>query len=181
MHKCWKLACKSLQFMTMQRLVLVAHNVRSAHNVGSLLRSAEALGAEKVYLSGYSPYPRSRKDTRLPHKAQNAHNKISKTALGAENLVRWEYCSDLPSLINDLRNKAYVVAALEQVKKSLPIYNYQPSGALALIVGSEIGGLDSETLKMCDIILEIPMEGSKESLNVSVAAAIAIYQLKYIA
>lgn len=161
----------------MRSIVLVVHNVRSAHNVGSILRSADGFGAEHVYLSGYSPYPEAKDDTRLPHISKRVAAQIKKTALGAENSVQWTYRDDIAGLINELK-KNYQVAALEQTPKATPLQDFKASQDIALIVGSEIGGLEPRVLKLVDLHLEIPMKGQKESFNVAIAAAVAMYSLR---
>ncbi|MBI2009131.1 TrmH family RNA methyltransferase [Candidatus Saccharibacteria bacterium] len=161
----------------MRSIVLVVHNVRSAHNVGSILRTADGLGIEKVYLTGYTPYPPGPNDQRLPHLAQKAGRQIQKTALGAETTVPWERTANVLALINDLKSSGYDIAALEQTEKATALNCYKPVKNAALIVGSEIGGLQKRILDRADRHLEIPMQGKKESFNVAVAAAIALYHL----
>jgi len=163
-----------------RQIVLVVHNVRSAHNVGSILRTADGLGIEQVYLTGYTPYPPSPNDQRLPHQAQKADRQIRKTALGAEKTVPWKQTANVLELIENLRGGGYEIAALEQTKKAIPLDSYKPTKNVALIVGSEIGGLQERILDRADRHLEIPMHGKKESFNVSVAAAIALYHLVYV-
>jgi 23S rRNA (guanosine2251-2'-O)-methyltransferase len=161
------------------KLVIVIHNVRSCHNVGSMLRSADVFGVYKVYLTGYTPYPYSSGDKRLPHLAQKADRQIHKTALGAEKTVNWTHQKNISTVLDKLRTEKYTVAAVEQSKNSIKLADYRPSAEkIALIVGSEVGGIEQAVLEEADAILEIPQSGSKESLNVSVAAAIAMYQLK---
>ena len=154
------------------------HNVRSTHNVGSILRTADGLGLEEVYLTGYTPYPPAQNDQRLPHLAQKAGRQIHKTALGAENTVRWQHESDITKAIDKLRAAGYGIAALEQTEKSINLADFKPPDKLVLVVGSEVGGLDKKILELCDSHLQIPMSGKKESFNVAVAAAIALYHLK---
>lgn len=163
----------------MHSIVLVVHNVRSAHNVGSLLRTADGLGISRVYLTGYTPYPLSKDDIRLPHIATRVDHQIQKTALGAEKNVGWVHRQDIGSLIGILKNQEYKVVALEQTKNATDLKGFMPASDLALVVGSEVGGLDKSVLNMCDRHLQIPMSGQKESFNVAVAAAIALYHLKY--
>src|SRR5690606_15605006 len=98
----------------MMEIVLIAHNLRSTHNVGSLLRTAEGLGVKTVYLTGYTPYPKRAHDSRLPHLAEKLDKQIHKTALGAETTQAWEYTEDVLAVINDLRSEGYTVCALEQ-------------------------------------------------------------------
>lgn len=162
----------------MNHIILIAHNVRSTHNVGSLLRTANGLGIEKVYLTGYTPYPLANNDKRLPHLAAKLDRQIAKTALGAEKTTAWQYQEDLFKLISDLKVRGYVVAALEQTKDSIDLADYKSPSKLALVVGREVEGLETEVLDVADLSLEIPMKGTKESFNVSIAAGIALYTLK---
>lgn len=161
----------------MSHIVLIVHNVRSCHNVGSLLRTAEGLGIEAVWLTGYTPYPKLEEDVRLPHEAAKISKQINKTALGAEEYVTWYYRPEIMPLITQLRSFGYTIAALEQTKKSLKLESYKPPTHIALIVGREVEGVEPEVLKEVDEALEIPMAGKKESFNVSVAAAIALHHL----
>jgi 23S rRNA (guanosine2251-2'-O)-methyltransferase len=161
-------------------LVLVAHNVRSAHNVGSLLRTADGVGITKVYLSGYSPYPLKPGDVRLPHIARSVNQKIAKTSLGAEKSVAWEYSEDVVDVMKSLKKRGYKLAALEQAANSVPLPDFKLPQKLALIVGSETNGLQPRLLEKCDHVLEIPMLGAKESFNVAQATAMALYHLRFI-
>ncbi len=165
----------------MRRLVLLIHNVRSTHNVGSMLRTADGLGVEKVYMSGYTPYPKAKDDSRLPHIALKLDRQIHKTALGAEQSVKWEHAGNLPNLSKSLKDDGFLIAALEQSKKSISLPDLHTTQDVAIIVGSEVGGLDRKVLSMTDSIIEIPMLGKKESYNVASAAAIAIYHLRWLA
>jgi 23S rRNA (guanosine2251-2'-O)-methyltransferase len=163
----------------MRRLILIAHNLRSAHNVGSLLRTCEGLGVEKVYLTGYTPYPLQTDDERLPHLAQKIDRQITKTALGAEKSVAWQHQADLDDVLASLKDQGFVIAALEQAPGSVKLPAYEPPDKLVLIVGREVEGLEPEILAVCDLILEIPMLGRKESFNVVQAAAMALYHLRF--
>jgi tRNA G18 (ribose-2'-O)-methylase SpoU len=163
----------------MTQLVLIAHNLRSAHNVGSLLRTAEGLGVQQVFLTGYTPYPAGDSDDRLPHLAQKIDRQISKTALGAERLVVWRHEPNIEALIADLKTKQYVIAGLEQAGGAIKLPGFKPPDKLALIVGREVEGLESNILEACDYILEIPMFGQKESFNVVQAAAMALYHFRF--
>jgi 23S rRNA (guanosine2251-2'-O)-methyltransferase len=163
----------------MAKIYLIIHDVRSAHNVGSLLRSADGFGVAKVYLTGYSPYPLSPNDDRLPHESQQIHKRIQKTALGAENTVSWEKRSDLQQLIIDLKGQSVKIVALEQSAAATNLTNYKSKSDIAVIVGSELTGLPDNVLAICDEVLEIPMIGQKESFNVAVAGAIGLFQLRY--
>lgn len=163
----------------MKRLVLLAHNLRSAHNVGSLLRTADGLGINEVYLTGYTPYPAlGANDPRLPHLAVKINNQIKKTALGAELNVEWQHNDNIFEVIKSLRQENFTMAALEQADNSLDLDKFNAPEKLALIVGREVEGIEPEVLADADLILEIPMRGTKESFNVAVAAAIALYRLR---
>ena len=91
----------------MSKIVVIAHNIRSTHNIGSLFRTADGLGVQKLYLTGYTPYPHYEDDERMPHIARKTHKQISKTALGAEETVEWEYAEDVFSIIKKLRKSGF--------------------------------------------------------------------------
>lgn len=165
--------------MNSTTVILIAHNVRSAHNVGSLLRTAEGLGVAEVILSGYTPYPAVDGDERLPHIARKAHQQISKTALGAETTQTWHHIDNLAVTITNLKNSSFVIAAVEQTADSIALPSYSPPEKLALIVGREVEGIEAEILLLCDVKLEIPMFGRKESFNVTQAAAMALYHCRF--
>jgi 23S rRNA (guanosine2251-2'-O)-methyltransferase len=163
----------------MRSIVLIIHNVRSAHNAGALLRTADGLGVRKVIFSGYTPYPAGPQDDRLPHLAQKTNHAIHKTALGAETSVAWEKIDDIQAHLNHLRFEGYEIAALEQTASSRDLPGYKPTNKVALLVGNEIDGLDAELLNSIGVHLQIPMLGQKESLNVAAAAAMALYHLRF--
>lgn len=162
----------------MRKIAIVVHNVRSCHNVGSILRSADGLGA-RVYLTGYTPYPLKKNDPRLPHVAKRAANQIAKTSLGAENSVVWQQYDQVQDAIDYLRSCGMKIIALEQSAKAINLPEFKPPENCALIVGPEVTGLEGEVLDQTDEIVEIPMQGKKESFNVAVAAAIALYHTKF--
>lgn len=163
----------------MTDIILIAHNLRSTHNIGSLLRTAEGLGINQVVLSGYTPYPIETKDQRLPHLAQKIGKQISKTALGAEKMVDWRHVEDVHELLLELRNQDYAIVGLEQAETSIELNRYQPPAKLALILGREVEGLEPEVIAACDQLVEIPMFGQKESFNVVQAAAMALYHFRF--
>jgi tRNA G18 (ribose-2'-O)-methylase SpoU len=169
-----------MQRQPITSLVVIAHNVRSSHNIGSLFRTAEALGAAKLYVTGYSPYPRSAHDVRLPHIANKTHAEIAKTALGAEDLLAWQQAVDIASIVGRLKRKGYTIVALEQTSTSIDLRDCPSLQRVALVLGNEPAGIDSDTLSLCDMAVEIPMIGKKESLNVVQAAAIALYHFGYL-
>jgi tRNA G18 (ribose-2'-O)-methylase SpoU len=162
-----------------RQLILVAHNVRSAHNVGSLFRTAEGLGVEKIILTGYTPYPLAKNDERLPHIARKIDSQIIKTALGAEKMLRWQHIDAVSATISKLKAQHFKVAALEQVAGSTSLFDYAPPAKLAIVVGNEVEGLPTKVIQACDLTLEIPMLGRKESFNVVQAAAMALYHCRY--
>lgn len=151
---------------------LILHNVRSAYNVGSIFRTADGAGASKIHLCGYSPIPED------SGKRQGTI-KIAKTALGAEKVVPWEYQRQTWRLLQKLKKEGVHIIALELTSKSKNLFAYKPptNKPLAILVGHERRGLTPTILEYVDEILEIPMKGHKESLNVSVAVGIALFQL----
>lgn len=162
-----------------REITLVAHNLRSCHNVGSLLRTAEGLDVSQVILSGYTPYPVAPGDNRMPHEAQKLARMIHKTALGAEESVSWSYISDIQEVISQLRSDGWYLAAIEQASGSQKLPEYHPPRKIAIFVGREVEGIEPEVLSQMDTILEIPMLGSKESFNVVQAAAMALYHCRF--
>lgn len=166
----------------MRNIVLIAHNLRSCHNVGSLLRTAEGLGVQTVLLSGYTPYPllpEGKVDTRLPHEARKLHRQIQKTALDAETSQPWQRVEDITGTIQTLKDDGYMVAAIEQSSQSISLPSFSPPQNIALLVGREVEGIEPEVLAMTDTVLEIPMFGSKESFNVVQAAAMSLYHCRF--
>ena len=164
---------------TSSKLVLIAADIRSTHNVGSFFRTSDGLGVERLYLCGITPYPKqANTDSRLPYIADRAHSQIHKTALGAEETQPWEYVQSASEIIKKLQYEGWRVCALEQSPSSVNLADYQPAAKTALVVGNEVDGLPAELLRICDDTLEIAMIGQKESFNVSVAAAIGLYWLK---
>ena len=143
---------------------LILPNIRSCHNVGAMFRTADAFEVGKIYLVGY---------TAAPPKPQ-----IDKVSLGAEKWVLWEKRKDLKRLIKGLQKKGVRVVALEKSDKSIEIGKTLVNGDIALIVGNEVDGVAPDILDLCDQVVHIPMYGKKESLNVSVAAGIAMYKIK---
>lgn len=144
--------------------VVVLENIRSLHNVGAIFRTADSSGFEKLYLCGYTGCPPDRR--------------IEKVSLGAEHFLPWEYHKDTLTCLQALKSEGYTLVALEQTSKAQNILEYENTeDKMALIVGNEVDGISPEVLKECPVHLEIPQRGQKGSLNVSVAAGIAMYQL----
>lgn len=156
-----------------KKLYIIAHNIRSAHNVGAIFRSCDGAGVAKIYLSGYSQKP-AEEGKENKNKAEKM---LEKTALGAELSVPWESAENLLELIENLKKAGVQIAALEKTAESVDIKKFKPIFPMALILGHEVDGVNDEILKQCDAVIEIPMRGKKESLNVSVATGIAIYEL----
>ena len=146
-----------------QPLYLIAQDIRSLQTVGSLFRSADAFLVDKIFLCGC---------TGQPPRVQ-----ITKTALGAEKTVPWEYCDSTVELVKKLKERAVQIVALELCENSKSLHEFKPKFPLALIVGHETRGITLPVLKLADEIVHISMYGVKESLNVSVAAGVALYEL----
>lgn len=163
----------------MTDIAVIAHDIRSTHNVGSLLRTCEGLGVTRAYFTGYTPYPLAPDDARLPHIARKLTAQIHKTALGAEGLVPWSHADDVTGCIAALKAEGYTIVALEQIADSITLPAYRPPEKVALLLGREVEGIDPGVLKLCDVCLEIPMFGRKESFNVVQAAAMALYQFRF--
>lgn len=159
----------------LQQLLLVAVDIRSTHNIGSMFRSCDGFGAE-LFLVGVCPRPIAKNDDRLPHIAQRAHKAIAKTSLGAEKNVPWQYAATFSECVSLLREHGFTIYAIEQSNTSKPLKQLHTQGRVAIVVGREVEGLTRDELLMCDGVFEIPMKGKKESYNVSVAAGIALYQ-----
>lgn len=144
--------------------ILIAESIRSLHNVGALFRTADGLGITKIFLCGYS--------------AQPPRPEIAKVSLGAEQHVSWEFTPDVLAVLAMIKRSGVTVAALEQTSRSVEIEAWQPVWPLALIVGNEVEGVTQPALDAADVHLAIRMDGTKESLNVSVAAGIALASLR---
>ena len=159
----------------MKTLTVILYNIRSTYNVGAILRTCDCLGVKEVIFTCYTPFL----DKGLPHEQSKLKKEIHKTALGAEDSLKWQRFDDIEEAIDYCRHQDAKVFALEQGKESLNIadaHNYPDS--IALILGEEVHGIPSEILNLCDGLLEIPMCGQKESFNVSVAAGIALWELR---
>jgi len=147
---------------------LILHNIRSGQNVGSLFRTADSAGVQKIFLTGYTPTPLD--------KYERPVKEIAKTALGAEKSIPWETCS-FEDCVLKLKKENVQMVAIEQAESSVPYRKVNILFPVAFVLGNEVTGLEPEVLRHCDVIAEIPMKGEKESLNVSVAGGIAIFQM----
>ncbi len=148
---------------------LLVHNIRSSHNVGSIFRTADAIGVTRIFLGGYSPRPLDR--FKRPVK------EIAKTALGAEISVPWEYVESFEETILNAKNEGFTVVGLEQDPRSIDYRTLVPPTKVLFIVGSEVDGMSDSLRAACDVLVEIPMYGEKESLNVSVAFGVAVFRI----
>ncbi len=142
---------------------VVCDNIRSLENIGSIFRTADALGISKIYLCGISGRP--------------PHQKIAKTALGAESTIPFEYHRQTWRLVEKFKKEKVLVVALEQSPQSIPYTKFKPKFPLALVIGNEVRGITKKVLGKADTIIYLPMKGKKESLNVSVAFGVAGYYL----
>lgn len=160
--------------VVMPNITLLLHNIRSAHNVGAIFRTADGFGVTRIVLTGYTPYPTYPGDTRLPHVAQKLHKQIDKTALGATASVPFEYHDNLLTWLSD---NTLPLVALEQTSDSVMLDAYRAPDDFVLALGEEVDGIAADLLSVCETAVEIPMRGTKESFNVSIAAAVALYAL----
>ncbi|HET8884350.1 MAG TPA: TrmH family RNA methyltransferase [Candidatus Saccharimonadales bacterium] len=159
----------------MPNIIVIAHNIRSTHNIGSIFRTCEGFGVAKIILSGYTPYPTIPGDIRLPHIRDKLTSQIHKTALDAETIVPFEY-QEQPD-IDTLRADGYTIVGLEQDDRSVMLPKYNTPDKIVLLLGEEVDGITADLRQQCDDLIEIPMVGKKESFNVSVATGIALYVL----
>lgn len=157
-------------------MVVILDNIRSLHNVGSIFRTADAVGVEKLYLCGITPAPLDRFGI--------VRGDVAKVSLGAEKVVPWEQVARTSTVIKKLKKEGYKIVGLEQTKRSVPYCSLDSrfygndKQKIALVLGAEVEGVSSGILKLCDTIIDIPMSGVKESLNVSVAFGIAAFALR---
>lgn len=164
------------------RLRLILDDVRSAHNVGAMLRTADATGVELVYACGLTPHPQVTQDSRPPHVIASNHRAIAKTALGAESTVQVLHKTQTIDAISEAKKLGFRTIVIEQAEDSLSLFDYVPpsrTAKIALVVGNEVTGVSRAIQAHADHILELPMLGRKESLNVASTAAIVLYQLKF--
>jgi 23S rRNA (guanosine2251-2'-O)-methyltransferase len=146
-------------------VIAVLENIRSAYNVGSVFRTADAFLLEAVYITGYTAKP--------PHK------EIKKTALGAEDTVEWKYFDNAAITINELHMKGYKVYAVEQAEKSISLEKFisNSDDKIAVIFGNEVSGVEQATIELCDGCIEIPQLGMKHSLNIATAAGVVLWEI----
>ncbi len=147
----------------MRNVILIAHNIRSRENVGSLFRTCDSLGVTKLVLTGYTPAP--------------PDEKISKVALGAERSVSWEHEVDVLRVLTRLREEGVPLYALELTPDAIELADFSPPDTLAVLLGTETTGIPPSLLRACDGTIKITQRGIKESMNVAVAAGITSWAL----
>ena len=153
-----------------KNIVLILPNIRSVYNVGAIFRTADACGVSKIFLTGYTPTPEDR--------FGRQRRDVAKSALGAEKTVKWEYRENLKDLIEELKKKGVEIVAVEQDKNSVDYKDFEIElKPIAFIFGNEVEGLSKDILNNVDKIIEIPMVGKKESLNVSVSAGVVLFRV----
>lgn len=155
------------QFRSAEKLpvCIVLDNIRSLHNVGSAFRSADAFKVEKIFLTGITGTP--------------PHREIHKTALGATESVPWEYDTDPAAIVKRLKEEGYDIIIIEQTTESMPLQEFQftQSGKYCLVFGNEVNGVSDSVIAIADAALEIPQEGTKHSLNISVCLGIVVWEI----
>lgn len=149
----------------MKNLVVILDDIRSALNVGAIMRTCDGAGVKKLYLTGITPYP--------PHK------KLLKTALGAEKYIDWEYSKNVGDVICSLKEGGYEIFAIEQTERSKEFHKIMYPEKLAIILGHELTGVSAKALELADKHIELPMKGKKRSLNVATTAGIMIYHILF--
>lgn len=147
--------------MFKNKFYIIAHNIRSLYNVGTIFRTADGLGATKIFFTGYTGHP--------------PRNEISKVALGAEENVDWEHQGDINFIIEKLKKDGVKIISMETGEGAIDYIKFKPKFPLAIIIGNEVEGISPEILKKSDKIISIPMHGKKESLNVGIALGVVGY------
>lgn len=160
-----RLSNSEAQYQFTFPIVIILDNVRSMHNVGSVFRTADSFGLQEIVLCGFTPVP--------------PHREIHKTALGATDTVKWQYASEVTSILEQLKNDGYTIMAAEQVHNSVSLEKagHLPDQRTAIIFGNEVEGVSAAALSFCDKVLEIPQFGAKHSLNISVSVGIICWEL----
>lgn len=158
--------------------MVVAHNLRSVFNVGSVLRTSDAFAVDRVYVTGFTPYPSQPNDSRDPKLQAQLTKRMAKSAAGAERTMPLTHHANVYALLGSLRAEGYTITGLENDPKAVRITDYRPEERTALLLGDEVRGIERPLRERCDVLLHIPMYGLKHSLNVSVAAGIALYGLR---
>ncbi len=157
--------------MKNKEYIVLLPNIRSAHNVGSIFRTADALGIQKIYIAGYTPTPVDR--------FNRPQKEIQKTALGAEKTIPWEYVEDTTTALRRIKKEGFTIVAIEQDIQAIDYKKIKINklDKVAFVVGNEVDGMSKSERKLCDYFVEIPMKGNKESLNVNISFAVALYRV----
>ena len=148
---------------------LILHNIRSVYNVASIFRTAECAGVSQIYLTGITPTPTDR--------FGRARKDFAKVSLGAEKTVPFEYRANVTALVRRLQKEKVLCIAVEQAKNSVDYRRVRVRKHTAYLLGNEVSGVPPFLLRHCDVVVEIPMRGSKESLNVAVAVGVILFQM----
>lgn len=164
-------AVKPIESLNLPQTILILNDIRSVINVGAIFRTADAIGINQIILAGVSPTPIDR--------FGRVRADFSKASLGSEYSITWEQAENIIKTIKDLKKQGYTIIAIEQSEMSIHFkkYKLKKNEKIVIIPGNEVDGVPKQILKLADIILELPMRGVKESLNVSVATGIILYHL----
>lgn len=163
----WRAVYQGGSLSAMQETMVLLHNIRSAHNVGAIFRTADAAGVSKIFLTGYTPTPHDR--------FNRPQKEIAKTALGAEEFLPWEYAKHTPALVRKLKVSGVRIVGIEQDLGAQDYRTFASTGPTLFIFGNEVRGLSPQLRAACDDLFYIPMRGKKESLNVATTAGIILF------
>lgn len=163
MDELGRMSAEEFRQSAKQPVRIILENIRSMHNVGSVFRSADAFRCEGIVLCGYTPQP--------------PHRDIHKTALGATETVDWLYLPAAAEAVQLLKGQGYKVYAAEQTEGSILLQTFSTADPVAVVFGNEVEGVSAGVIALCDGCIEIPQFGTKHSLNVSVAAALVLWEL----
>ncbi len=152
-------------------IYLILDSIRSHYNVGAIFRTADAIGVTKIFLCGYTPAPIDRFGREVPE--------IAKTSLGAAKRVSWSQASQVIDVIAELKQNGVTVISIEQSERAVSLYDVECQGDVAVVFGNEVDGVSQAAMELSDMIVDLPMYGTKESLNVSVTVGIVLYDLKH--
>ena len=167
-----KPSAKEFQKLKRNPISFILHNIRSLENVGLFFRLADALLIEKIYLTGYTGYPRMENDPREERVIAHAEKEIEKTAIQLPPFVPWEHAENVLSVLSNLRNLSYQVVGVEQADESIDYHQAKFAAPIALLFGHERTGIEDELLEKCDFVIHIPMLGMGNSHNVAMSASI---------
>ena len=156
-------AARAYESLRQVPAVAALDNIRSLHNVGAFFRTADAAGFEQLLLGGYTGAP--------PHPG------LAKVALGAEESLPWKHCANLTAELETLRERGYEIAGIETAPASVDLYDWVPRFPVCVVFGNEVEGLSEEVSAACDVYVRVPMLGLKQSLNVSVAGGVVLFEL----